>query len=156
VEELQPPAVMLIFHVHGVRRSRSPEDVTVDAESFMHPITSAFLRAAADLGFSFEPSFLLRLPEGEVLETLGLVRDFGSERGTLLFARDTAPNPVIRAQLSAEGYSWSELFSSYETYDRDLFAATLDDWCWFGAESSAPSWYTGKQWGQSAGGRWRQ
>jgi hypothetical protein len=120
---------------------------TLAAESFVHPITSAFLRAAAELGFSFEPSFLLKLPEGEVVETLGIVREFGSEKGALLFARDAAPNAVIRAQLRAEGYFSSELFSSYETYDRDLFTATLDDWRWFGAESSRPSWYTGKQWG---------
>ena len=112
----------------------------------MHPITSAFLRAAADLGFTFEPSFLLKLPEGEVVETLGIVRDFGSEKGALLFARDAAPNAAIREKLRAAGYFSSELFSSYETYDRDLFTETLDDWRWFGAESSRPSWYSGKQW----------
>jgi hypothetical protein len=117
------------------------------AESYVHPITSAFLHAATDLGFLFEPSFSLRLTEGEVLETLGLVRDFGSQKGTLLFAKDAAPSAAIREQLSAEGYFSSELFSSYETYDRDLFTATLDDWRWFAAESSPPSWYTGNQWG---------
>jgi hypothetical protein len=94
----------------------------------MHPITSAFLHAAAELGFSFEPSFLLRLPEGEVLETLGLMRDFGSAKGALLFAKGAVPNAATRELLNAEGYFSSELFSSYETYDRDLFTATLDDW----------------------------
>ena len=125
--------------MRATRLTRKP----LAAESFVHPITSAFLLAAAELAFSFEPAFVLELPDGVVVENLGLVRDFGSKKGTLIFARDTAPTATVRAQLGAEGYFSSELFSSYETYDRGLFASTLNDWRWFGPESSQPSWYTG-------------
>ena len=117
---------------------------TQGSERSVHPITSAFVTAAAELGFSFEPYISLDLG-GTGIQTLGLVRNFGSEKGTLLFARDGSPDPAIRARLTAEGYFSSELFADYETYERDLFTATLDDWQWFGAESSRPAWYSGNR-----------
>jgi len=48
--------------------------------------------------------------------------------------------------LQEHGFYFSLLSSSYATYDRDNFAATLDDWQWFG-QGMPPSWYTGQPWG---------
>ena len=36
--------------------------------------------------------------------------------------------------------------ADYEAYDHDDFAATLNDWRWFG-RGMPPSWYTGGPWG---------
>lgn len=112
----------------------------------MHPITSAFSLAAGELGFSFEPSFSVVFGDGVSVNTLGLVHQFGSEKGTLLFPREAEPTAVTLERLAGLGYYYSVLFPSYECYDRDLFTATLDDWHWFGLGGAPPEWYTGKQW----------
>ena len=115
----------------------------ITAESLVHPITSAFIKAAVDLGFSFEPSSSMALADGTIIGTVGLVHSFGSSKGTVLFALDAEPDPSIGPALTSEGYFYSLLSPEYDTYDRDLFAETLDDWQWFGSDSSRPDWYTG-------------
>jgi|SRR5689334_17793443 len=109
-------------------------------------IVGAFSEASERLGFEFEPAFTLMLPTGKNINTLGLVHNFGSEAGTLLFFESAAPAEEIQAEIKAMGYHLSVLFPSYCTYDEPHFKATLDDWQYFGRESERPTWYTGRSW----------
>jgi hypothetical protein len=113
-------------------------------------ITSAFSVASQRLGFAFEPAFVLTLPSGKVITTLGLVHGFGSKAGTLLFFESSAPSQEEQAEIKAMGYYFSVLFPSYSTYDEALFKDALDDWQYFGRESNRPSWFTGQSWGAKA------
>jgi hypothetical protein len=56
---------------------------------------------------------------------------------------DNTPGVYITAPSSRKeaGYFWSDLSPEYQSYDRDLFIATLDDWKWFGAKGQEPAWY---------------
>ncbi len=102
-------------------------------------ISSAWNEAAIDLGLTIIAPFALQL-EVERLLFDALIPYFGSERGTLVgpFRTD---DPRKRL-----GYFGSELHSSYETYDRQLFIDTLNDWGWFGPDDQRPTWYTGEPW----------
>lgn len=110
-------------------------------------ITNAFSEAARQLGFSFEPDFTLVLDGGEVINTLGLVRGFGSEAGTVLFSERSTPSKDVQTQAKNSGYYVSFLFDSYSSYDEALFKDTLNDWQYFGSEFNSPSWFTGEVWG---------
>jgi hypothetical protein len=46
---------------------------------------------------------------------------------------------------AAQGFGYTWLSGSYETYDRDLFEGALNDWHWSGG-AEPPPWYTGDQW----------
>ena len=113
-------------------------------------ITDAFSEAGECLGFAFEPAYVLTLASGKAINTLGLVHEFGSKAGTLLFFESSAPSEEEQTEIKAMGYYFSLLFPSYSTYDEALFKETLDDWQYFGRESNRPSWYTGQSWGCNA------
>jgi len=106
-------------------------------------ITSAFLQAADGLGFSFDPAFPVRLKDGSVIQSLGFVRHFGSELGTLLFSESQCPSSRERDELQGMGYFYSQLFESFHEFDEELFKETLNDWGFFGNEQERPSWYSG-------------
>jgi hypothetical protein len=112
----------------------------------MNPVTVAFTEAAARLDFGFEPAFVLDLPDGTAIETLGWVQHFGSSAGTLLFAADAGPGREQLEGIGAMGYFLSLLSPSYEHYEESLFTGTLDDWGFYGPESDRPDWYTGQPW----------
>ena len=109
-------------------------------------VINAFKEAAGHLGFSFEPSFTLALEDGKVIETLGLVRHFGSKAGTVLFLESSAPSPEDQIGIRALGYYFSFLYPSYSQYEAALFKDTLNDWQYFGPLSRRPSWYLEKSW----------
>ncbi|MBI3715534.1 MAG: hypothetical protein HY255_06035 [Betaproteobacteria bacterium] len=109
-------------------------------------ITSAFSEAATQLGFGFKPGFALKLPNGGVIGTLGLVVNFGSNLGTLLFAESSRPSKIEQDQIKDAGYYYSLLFPHYSKFDERLFEDTLNDWGYFGSEVQRPEWYTGKSW----------
>ncbi len=111
-----------------------------------HPITSAFAHAAGRLGLSFESTHYVRLAGGAVIKSLGLVRNFGSSIGTLLFCEEQFPSDLEQAELEREGYRCSVLFESYEVFDEGHFKDTLNDWGFYGSENERPAWYTGKAW----------
>ena len=110
------------------------------------PITSSFGRAATELGFPFEPRFLATLENGSEIQSLGLVRHFGSKVGTLLFSEHEPPEVSAVAKLKSLGYFVSVLFESYHVFDEEHFKATLNDWGFFGQEKERPQWFTGVQW----------
>ncbi len=112
----------------------------------INPITLSFIEAANLLRFQFEPAFAAPLQGGKVVNTLGLVRGFGSKIGTLLFSESAPPSLDEQAAIRAEGYYFSLLFPSYEKYDEAFFKDTLNDWKYYGQESSRPTWYSGQDW----------
>jgi hypothetical protein len=116
----------------------------------MNPITLSFIQAADRLQFQFEPAFVALLQGGGVLNTLGLVREFGSRVGTLLFSESAPPSLEEQVALETSGYYFSLLFPSYAEYDETLFKETLNDWRHYGQESSRPTWYSGESWSESA------
>jgi hypothetical protein len=109
-------------------------------------MVAAFSQAAVELGFRFEPWFSVDLPGGASIKALGLVRQFGSSIGTLVFSKGSEPAPDQAEVLKQAGYLCSVLWPTYGEYRPELFMATLDDWQFFGSPSERPSWYTGKPW----------
>jgi len=92
------------------------------------------------LEFEFEPAFVLLISNGTAVATLGLVREFGSRSGTLLFAESSVPSDAEQAEIRSLGYFISLLFPTYFEYDEELFKDTLNDWGYFGHESRRPGW----------------
>ena len=112
-------------------------------------ILAAWQAAAADLGFTLVDNFVLT-HEGDVLEYLAHLPDFGGPHGTLLLAGAGTPAHTDAAR--AGGYRPRRLYESYETYDRMLFVDTLNDWGWTNPERDPPAWYTGLPWSLSQSG----
>ena len=112
------------------------------------PITSSFVRAATELRFSFEPGFLVTLKDGSGIQSLGLVRHFGSRVGTLIFSEAASPVASSIAELKSLGYFVSVLFDSYHVFNEEHFKGTLNDWGFYGREQERPKWFTGGQWGK--------
>jgi hypothetical protein len=106
-------------------------------------ITSAFIQAADGLGFSFEPAFSVTLKDGSAIQSLGLVRHFGSKLGTLIFSESQCPSTSQCEELHGMGYFYSGLFELYYEFDEELFKETLNDWGFFGNEQERPNWYSG-------------
>jgi hypothetical protein len=44
------------------------------------------------------------------------------------------------------GLYLSHVSEAYASVDLDLFRATLNDWGWYGSDTSRPAWYSGKSW----------
>ena len=112
----------------------------------MNNIVAAFSLAASELGFHFEPWFRVELPGGASIKTLGLVRHFGSQIGTLVFSSTCEPSRDEGKTLREMGYFCSTVWPTYEEFKPELFKATLDDWQFFGSPEERPEWYTGKPW----------
>jgi hypothetical protein len=107
-------------------------------------IGAAWNQAAADLGIRFTSPYTVTLENGKRIDCLGLIHNFGRPFGTLIFVHGEECG--VRPEEIGEEYFYSELTDYYAQYDRKLFAATLDDWGWFGPQGQTPSWYTGKAW----------
>jgi hypothetical protein len=72
------------------------------------------------------------------------VAGFGSTRGTVI---DWFASGNTTADLKAEGFYVSRINpDSYALFDRELVAATLDDWGWYGDPQHLPRGYTGRSW----------
>ncbi len=111
-------------------------------------IVDAWNKAAVDLGIRVTAPFMLIDENGRQETYEALIHDFGGPRGTLTGKIDRfGPYHGDHTESrSKAGYFASNLANGYRKYDRELFAATLDDWQWFGEEGQQPSWYTGKPW----------
>jgi hypothetical protein len=48
--------------------------------------------------------------------------------------------------LADQGFYLSRVSETYAEFDRDQFAAALDDWGWYGPDERRPAWYTGTAW----------
>jgi hypothetical protein len=111
-------------------------------------IAMSWLIAARDLGIAVEVKASWHCSAGGEHKYV-YIRDFGGPRGTCAFPLDCyRPGGSHElAQFTSLKHSLdcyvSLLSSWYETYDRDRFAETLNDWQWFG-RGAVPSWYTGR------------
>jgi hypothetical protein len=105
-------------------------------------ISNAWRQAASDLGIKVVAPFGLATESGETEWFEAHILDFGGPKGTVIANQDGGFDDT-RKQL---GYYTSNLFPSYQTYMRQYFIDTLNDWGWFGEAGKAPPWYTGKPW----------
>ena len=108
-------------------------------------ISKAWEIAAADLGFAFVSPFELK-EEGRTIRYAGLVRDFGSEKGMLIFVSEKFETEPWASAAQKKGFGYSCLGQTYESYDKEEFIAALDDWQWIPKDRKAPDWYTGTPW----------
>jgi hypothetical protein len=112
---------------------------TTNVEAFRE----AWRQAAQDLGIrlSFSGGPLIDA-HGREYELVLHIPDFGSEKGmAVLFEWDSS----LAEQAATEGFAYTALGQSYETYDRQLFEETFNDWQWTG-KGQPPPWYTGDLW----------
>jgi hypothetical protein len=110
-------------------------------------VVLAFTEASSALGFTFVPHFSAVLRGGTTVQALGLVREFGSPAGALLFCIGKEPSATQLRAIEAAGYFYSSLNAeSYGSYAERAFIDTLNDWGYFGSPSGKPTWYTGQPW----------
>lgn len=107
-------------------------------------IMEAWREAAKDLGIRVEIPFTLTTSDGHSEVYEGRVLEFGGPKGLVFGSLDG--NKTTWKHREDAGYAWSDLSSSYQTYNREHFIATLDDWGWFGEKGQEPDWYSGKPW----------
>lgn len=101
----------------------------------------AWQEAARDLGIRFDSPFGMSY-RGKLYWCEGCLPDFGCAHGAIIVGGDTVDE--IFDVADALGHFASALSPySYETYDRELFVDTLNDWGWFGDPTHAPSWFAG-------------
>jgi hypothetical protein len=118
-----------------------------------NPMAQAWLDAASDLGIRVQHPFMFTTTAGVTAITQGaFLPDFGNPEGTLLTCRYDADD-VYELADQTEYYRSALNPQSYEPYRRELYIDTLNDWGWFGDDSSRPLWYTAAPWtGQSGTG----
>lgn len=104
--------------------------------------------AAKELGFDFIAPFDVE-EDGSKTRYHGLVRHFGGENGTLIFASERCDEDLgpFSQLAKKKGFFFSCIGMVYRSYDRKEFIATLDDWGWIPKDRSPPTWYTGTLWG---------
>src|SRR5690242_14935810 len=105
-------------------------------------VTEAWKVAAADLGIAFVGPFELA-DEDEKIRYAGLVRDFGSAKGMLIFVSEDWQMEPWASVAQKHGFGYSRLNDRYATYDREEFIAALDDWQWTPRDREPPPWYSG-------------
>ena len=131
-------------------RPRRPPSAPLVSSVSLHMdatlVIAGFEKASAALGFEFEPFYSVEVGSNQYLKSVGLVRAFGSARGTVLFGLGSEPPTQLLAQIREAGYFCSMVSSAYEVFDEVLFRDTLNDWGYFGSSDSQPCWYTGGSW----------
>jgi hypothetical protein len=101
----------------------------------------AWRAAGEDLGIRFESPFAMHY-KNEAYWCAGLLPDFGGPKGTIIACRFAVDD--IFDVADALGFYASGLNPYYyESYDRESFCVTLNDWGWFGDPATAPAWFTG-------------
>ena len=108
-------------------------------------IIEAWKDAAVDLGITFITPFALD-DDGRRISYLGLLPEFGSENGMLIFVSDASAVELWASTAKKKGFGYSYLSDSYGAYDRRLFSETLDDWGWSPKDRPPPIWYSGAPW----------
>lgn len=104
-------------------------------------IVKAWDEAAKDLIIKIESPFLLETHDKRTIKYGLLIKNFGSNLGTLILTIDY----MIEADTAREnGYYCSGLNpDSYRKYNRAKFIETLTDWGYFGFKKNTPAWYEG-------------
>jgi hypothetical protein len=105
-------------------------------------ISNAWIQAAADLKIRVVAPFTLATIDGKSMLFEAHILDFGGPKGLIVGNEESEFGGARKAC----GYYYSNLYSGYRRYDRQLFIDTLNDWGWFGGKGVEPTWYTGKPW----------
>lgn len=109
-------------------------------------IQAAWLRARDDLGITVIAPARIEADQ-LVIPIVVLVPEFGAPRGMAILGTAAAERREADEEaLQANAFSFTYLGLGYESYDRELFIDTLNDWGWSSAERAAPDWYTGEPW----------
>lgn len=107
----------------------------------MNNLVKEWKLAADDLKLEIVSPFEIKLDETHTLQADVLVKNFGAEKGMLIFL-DVDVYWPHRDKLIDTGYgftSYSEP-SENKTYNRENFIEMLSDWGWNGDQKSLPSW----------------
>jgi hypothetical protein len=104
-------------------------------------IIESWKQASAELGFTFLSPYRL-----ENVEFMGLIPDFGSPKGMLIFYNEDLETDPWAKIAEKYGFGYSCLGCSYEKYNKELFIDTLNDWRWSPKSEQPPHWYTGEPW----------
>ena len=113
-------------------------------------VVRSWREAADDLGIEVIAPASVTLGS-KSFDALALLPEFGALNGMVLFGRFSATEGLVDpdGRLFREyHYGFSYLAASYETYRRDLFIDTLNDWGWTSNARPAPDWYTGQPWSE--------
>jgi len=98
----------------------------------------AWATAASDLGVEVTAPCTIHARNGDPIEFVAHVRDFGTRGGTLVWYM---PDPLPTRQLPTTSYFVSVLNPNiYFDYDRERFIELLEAWGWTG-KGSPPAWY---------------
>jgi hypothetical protein len=101
----------------------------------------AWRAAAVDLGVRFQSPFGIPF-RGQTYWCAGLMPGFGCPAGTVIVGPESAAGTLQAAE--AAGYYTSVLTPHhYETYERERFMETLNDWGWYVRPADAPFWFAG-------------
>jgi hypothetical protein len=107
-------------------------------------IADAWHTAVADLQLEVIAPYVAQTDKGEY-EFIALIKNFGSEQGTLLCLPEQWDDEGFAGVAEQLGFYCSGIYpESYCRYDRQHFIDTLNDWGWFGDQSKTPKWYTRK------------
>lgn len=110
-------------------------------------LAKEWMKAAKDLGFSFVSPFKIKHNE-EMISFAGLVENFGSEKGMLIFCSKSWRVQAHANAAESQGYGFSCLSvpNDNELYDKQTFIDVLNDWGWCNKGEPPPPWYTGEPW----------
>ena len=100
-------------------------------------ITEALLTAAEDLGIEVTAPYIIEAAE-EKFTFVALVHGFGSPCGTLVGLPDDWE--TLGDVAEEHGFYFSCLYPPYESYERQHFIDTLDDWGWAGDGKLTEEW----------------
>ena len=97
-------------------------------------ITKALLTAFEDLRIEVTAPYIIEAADGR-FTFIALVHGFGSPCGTLVGLPDDWE--TLGGVADGHGFYFSCLYPSYETYERQHFLDTLNDWGWAGDEDES-------------------
>ncbi len=104
-------------------------------------MTLSWREAAQDLGIRFDAPFAME-HGGARHWCAGWLPDFGGARGAIIAGPESV-DEIFEVAQALGHYAASLSPHHYETFDRNLFVETLNDWGWFANPAQAPLWFRG-------------
>jgi hypothetical protein len=106
-----------------------------------YQLVEVWRTAATDLGIRVTAPFSITDDDGDQVQFVAHVLDFGSARGTLVWTMPHAL-PARRLPRGAAFFISTLNPNLYREYDRLRFVGTLEAWGW-SAHGAPPDWYNG-------------